>query len=132
MYPGRWNERGRPVVYTAGSLSLAAMEMLVHLDAPELLELYLCIPVEFDDSLCLRLSPEDLPADWAADPTPDSARRLGSAWLDKGESAVLAVPSAIVPLEYNFLMNPRHEDFSRLRIGAPDKFRFDPRLLKRG
>jgi len=64
---------------------------------------------------------------WASDPPPDSVRRLGSAWLDMGESAVLAVPSAIVPLEYNFLINPRHEDFPRIRIGAPDEFRFDPR-----
>ncbi len=107
------------------------MEMLVHLDSQELLDLYLCIPVEFDDSLCLRLPPADLPPDWASDPPPDSARHLGSAWLDKGESAVLAVPSAIVPLESNFLINPLHKDFARIRIGAPDEFRFDPRLIAR-
>ncbi|HPO08548.1 MAG TPA: RES domain-containing protein [bacterium] len=67
-FPGRWNERGIPVVYMAGSLSLAAMEMLVHLGHADMLNLYLSIPVRFDESLCRRLASSDLPPDWAAYP----------------------------------------------------------------
>lgn len=129
-YPGRWNLRGTPVVYTAGSLSLASLEILVHLGHAEMLHRYMCIPVSFDDSLCRQLARSDLPPDWAADPAPDSTRTLGARWVADGSSAVLAVPSAIVHIETIFILNPRHPDFRRITIGNASEFRFDPRLLK--
>jgi len=131
-FPGRWNERGIPVVYMAGSLSLAAMEMLVHLGHADMLNLYLSIPVRFDESFCRRLASSDLPPDWAAYPVPASTRALGTQWATDGLSAVLAVPSAIVPIETVFVLNPRHPDFSKIAIGDAGEFRFDPRLLKGG
>jgi RES domain-containing protein len=129
-YPGRWNERGEAVVYTAGSLSLAALELLVHLGNADLLKRYVCIPLRFDGALCRRLDPASLPADWAQDPPPLSTRAIGSAWLAAGTSPVLAVPSAVVPRETVFLLNPLHPAFPGISIGAADTFRFDPRLLK--
>jgi RES domain-containing protein len=130
QYPGRWNERGIPIVYTAGSLSLAALEMLVHLPGPNILQKYQSIPVSFDEALCRQLSPTDLPLDWADDPAPISTRALGAQWIADASSVVLAVPSAVVPIERIFLLNPRHPDFPGLTIGEAQQFQFDPRLLK--
>jgi RES domain-containing protein len=131
LYPGRWNSRGTPVVYAAGSRPLAILEILVHLGAPDLLSRYVLIPVTFASGLCRKLSPGELPEDWRADPPPDSTRTLGTAWVTSGASPVLAVPSAVVLGETNYLLNPRHPDFGKLRIGAPEPYRFDIRLRKK-
>lgn len=130
LFPGRWNPRGTPMIYTAGSLSLAAMEMLVHLDAPEVLKLYMNIPVTFDTALCTRLSPAEMPSNWADNPPPLATQLMGADWVRRAASAVLAVPSAIVHIETNYLLNPAHPDFSRIQIGGAAEFEFDPRLLK--
>ena len=126
-FGGRWNSRGVRLIYTSGSLSLAALETLVHLN-PQLPLRYLAIPVEFEADQ-LELLPESaLPADWAARPPGFSTQRLGDAWIARSERAVWAVPSVIVPGERNYLLNPRHREFSKLRIGNPEPFVFDPRL----
>jgi RES domain-containing protein len=119
------------MIYAAGSLSLAAMEMLVHLDSSELLGRYVSIPVRFDSSLCRRLPTARIPPDWRDDPAPISTRRLGSVWARNGTSAILAVPSVLVPLETNYLINLQHPDFRKLEIGKVVSFQFDPRLVKR-
>jgi RES domain-containing protein len=118
------------MVYTAGSLSLAALEILVHLDAPEILGRYVSIPVRFDDSICARPDPASLPADWAREPAPLSTQALGSQWVEEARCAVLAVPSVVVRMEWNFLINPNHPDIDRIEIGVAADFRFDPRLVK--
>ena len=118
------------MVYTAGSISLAALEMLVHLEAYQLLSVYVCIPVEFDDSLCRRIDLSDVPDDWTSDPAPPSTRDMGTDWARGAASVVLTVPSVLVPLETNFLINPLHPDFSKLAVGAPQPFQYDPRLIK--
>ena len=130
QYPGRWNERGVPMVYTAGSLSLAALEILVHIGNAGLSRRYVSIPVSFDSTLCRQLTPSDLPQDWATDPAPESTRVLGVQWIEAASSVVLALPSAIVPLESIFLINPRHKDVSGISIGEPGEFRFDSRLFQ--
>lgn len=130
-YGGRWNHRGIPVIYTAGSVSLATLEMLVHLEASQLLNAYVCFPLTFDIGLCRRLDIANLSPDWRAYPASTSTRDLGTAWVQGTQSAILAVPSALVPTETNYLVNPAHSDFSSLSIGKPEGFRFDPRLIKR-
>ena len=130
LYGGRWNRRGTRMVYTAGSISLAALEMLVHLDAYQLLSAYVCIPVEFDDSMCLRIGPSDVPVDWTSDPAPASTQDIGTDWARDAASVVLAVPSVLVPPETNFLINPLYPDFGKLTIGVPQPFQYDPRLIK--
>jgi RES domain-containing protein len=108
------------------------MEMLVHLGRADMLNLFMSIPVSFDDELCRWLDLTDLPADWASDPAPSSTRALGSKWADDASSAVLAVPSAIVHIETIFVVNPRHLDLPKITIGDASEFRFDSRLLKTG
>ena len=127
---GRWNPPGAAVVYTAGSLALAALEVLVHLDGPQLLPSYRQIPVEFDQGLCRYLDLAALPPDWSDNPAPESTRRMGAEWITSQASLILAVPSAVVPDELVFLINPAHRDLPRLQIGKPASFRFDPRLIK--
>jgi RES domain-containing protein len=129
-YGGRWNNPGTAIVYTAQSQALAALEMLVHLDSSNLLLKYVLIGVEFDDSLIAKLDPSALPQDWRSDPAPPELHSIGDNWVRAGSSAVLQVPSALVPGENNFLLNPEHRDFTQLLIGKPLPFGFDPRLVK--
>ena len=125
---GRWNSRGVAVVYTSASRSLAALEMLVHLIPPVKFR-YKLIPVEFINDIVERIDKAALPPDWRAEPPPPSTKRLGDAWVRLSRSAVLAVPSVIIPAELNYLLNPAHVDFRKITIGKPVDFAFDPRLL---
>ena len=130
-FGGRWNNPGTGIVYTAQSQSLAALEMLVHLGSPELLEKYVLLEVEIEDTLVTHVARSRLPKNWRDDPPPAQVRAIGDAWALAGSSAVLQVPSALVPGENNFLLNPNHPDFTRLRIGKPIRFHFDPRPVKK-
>lgn len=127
---GRWNSAGVPVVYTSGTLSLALVEVLVHLTA-EILPAYSAVPVEFEESLVAIVAPERLPRHWKDSPPPPATQAIGAEWVASGTSAVLRVPSVVVPGEFNFLLNPAHRDFRRITIGAPMAFPFDPRLTSR-
>jgi len=129
-YGGRWNSPGVAMVYTAESQSLAALEMAVHLDSSELLDRYLVIEVGIDDSLVETVQPSELPRNWRADPPPMKLRQIGDRWIAERTSAVLQVPSVLIPAECNFLLNPRHSDFTRLVIGKASAFRFDTRLAR--
>jgi RES domain-containing protein len=129
-FGGRWNNPGTAVVYTAQYQSLAALEMLVHLDSSELLQKYVLVAVEFDDSLITRVESSALPRQWRSEPSLPEVRSTGDEWVLSGTSAVLQVPSALVPGESNFLLNPGHKDFAGLSFGKPLSFRFDPRLAE--
>lgn len=129
LYGGRWNSPGTAVVYLSESKALAALEMLVHLEAADALKHYQVCRVTFDDSLVERVDPATLPKAWRKDPPPRAVQRLGDEWVAAACSAVLQVPSAIVPTERNYLLNPAHPDMRRITIGPPESFRFDRRLL---
>jgi RES domain-containing protein len=128
LYGGRWNSPGTPMIYTAQSQSLAILEMLVHLDSPELLKKYVLFGVEIDAALVTPLDRSSLPKDWKADVVPASVQALGDAWATSLNSVALRVPSTLVPDESNFLLNPLHPNFPRLRIRKPITFQFDPRF----
>jgi len=130
FYGGRLSSKGFAVVYTAGSVALAALEMLVHLQSADVLARYVVRSAQFDDSLVLDLDRRRLPKNWRQSPTPRSAQRIGDAWIAGAESAVLRVPSAVIPSEDNYLLNPARPDFRHIAFGPPQPFRFDPRLLK--
>lgn len=127
---GRWHQAGYRVVYTSASAALAALETLVH-TASDLLPRtsYVAIPADIPEDLpILRLTVADLPAGWEAIPAPPALRALGRQWLQATQTAALAVPSVIVPFEWNYLLNPLHPDFAKIQIGSPQPYRFDPRL----
>jgi RES domain-containing protein len=128
-FPGRWNSRGVAVVYTADSPALAALEVLVHLDSPDLLrKAYVLVAVEFDETLVRRVLVEDLPPGWNAPVAPPELRAIGDRWVAEGDPLVLAVPSAVAPRHTNYVINPLHPDISRVRLHPPEHFTFDPRL----
>jgi RES domain-containing protein len=116
------------VVYTSATLSLAALEALVHMDVDDAPDDLVAIPVEIPEGVAVHeIHERKLPHGWRSFPAPAELQDLGSAWAGALETAVLSVPSAVVPHERNFLLNPRHRDFERLRIGTPDPFPFDRR-----
>jgi len=126
---GRWNKIGIPMIYTADSLALAALETIVHLPKQALLKkIFFRIPVNFDTSFVIPLNLADLPEDWDSFPPPQSTQNIGSQWAMKKKSVVLRVPSTIIKEEFNYLINPTHPDFQELSIGTPAKFAFDIRI----
>ena len=130
-FGGRWNRRGTRVIYTAGSLALATLEMLVHLDDDDLILSYSYIAANIPTELVLPVKAfRQLPKNWNASPTPASLQQLGDDWVQEQISAVLEVPTAIVPHENNYLLNPAHPDFAKIKLGKPKRFVFDERLRK--
>jgi RES domain-containing protein len=108
------------------------MELLVHVDDEDLAKDYVGIPADIPPSLEItRLRVADLPRDWRAFPRPQALADLGNRWAAARQSAVLAVPSAVIPQELNYLLNPLHPQFKRIQVGRPEPFSFDPRLGKR-
>ena len=91
--------------------------------------IYVAIPVELDETLVETVTASDLPADWTEEPPPPSTKEIGDVWVKEARSAVLELPSVIIRAEPNFLLNPAHPDFKKIKIGKPEPFAFDPRLL---
>jgi RES domain-containing protein len=122
---GRWNPIGAPVIYAAGSLALAMLERLV-----QRRNLGGTLLVEAE-------APDDLPVEDLVASPPDGWRELsspaaaaaGAAWIMAGRTALLRVPSAVVPREANYVVNPAHPDGARIRAGAPEPLDWDPRLF---
>jgi RES domain-containing protein len=127
-FGGRWTSPGTRVVYTASSQSLAALEMLVHLHSSQLLDAYSVIPVTFADRLIEVIELAGLPGEWRHAPVPAAVQAIGDDWVRAGRSAVLKLPSAVVPAEWNYLLNPAHADFGEISVGAAAAFEFDSRL----
>jgi RES domain-containing protein len=129
-YGGRWNSVGVRVVYTAGSISLAVLELLVHLNDTDVLRSYSKCSVSFDESLITSLTLAKLPPKWRESPAPTVLQALGDEWISSRSSVVLKIPSAIIEDESNYLINPEHKDFGLLDLGAPEPFDLDARLLE--
>jgi hypothetical protein len=127
---GRWHFKGDPIVYTASSAALAALEVLVHVDpltAPSDLRL---VAIELPDDLSTEVvEPATLPQDWHSLPAPTSLQTIGASWLKSTRTAALIVPSAVIHVESNILLNPRHPEAQQIRRIRDEAFSFDPRLL---
>lgn len=129
LYGGRWNPKGSPMVYTAQSQSLALLEMAVQ-DAP-LRAHYVLIPAHLPANLSTqKLGVSQLPDDWRKPSGLAALLALGRKWLSDRRSCAWVVPSAVLPGECNWLLNPEHPDFQRIRIGPPQALEVDARLLR--
>jgi RES domain-containing protein len=128
-FGGRWNSHGTRMVYTSDSRALAALETLVHL-TPQTLGRHLqLIGVELNIDMIEELPEKKLPRGWHAPVIPAANKQVGDDWIRSGRSLALKIPSAVIREENNFLLNPAHPDFPRLRIGPPTDFSFDPRVF---
>lgn len=127
LFGGRWNSPGVRAVYLGDSLALASMELLVHLGDLDVLKTYRKLPVTIPEELVMHIDPVGLPVGWETSPR-TVTRAIGDQWLADGQSAVLQVPSAVITVECNFVVNPRHPDVGTIGIGPISDFRFDPRL----
>ena len=131
---GRWNPKGLPAVYASQSRALACLETVVHLNAGGLpLNRYL-VAIEVPDavwSAAETLAPADLPVGWDAEPPGRASLAWGADWLRARRSALLLLPSVIIPEERNALINPRHPDAAKLVATKVRRWLYDPRLTQR-
>lgn len=128
LYGGRWNRVGQSVIYAAESRSLALLEMLVQ-DEP-LRAHYVLTPAYLHSSVSLEtLDVQALPPQWRTHAGREVLQTLGGEWLAQLRSCVLAVPSAVVPAERNFLINPLHPDFKHITLGTMEALETDMRLV---
>jgi Uncharacterized conserved protein len=131
LYGGRWNLPGTAVVYTSATLSLAVLETLVHTDSDLLPANLIVLSADIPDELKIEVINEDgLPPNWRDYPAPDAIQTLGTAWVNRGQTAVLSVPSVVIREERNYLLNPVNADFANIRWSEPRPFQWDPRLLE--
>ncbi|MBI3791768.1 MAG: RES family NAD+ phosphorylase [Gemmatimonadetes bacterium] len=130
LHGGRWNSPGRPVVYTSSSLSLSALEFLIHVDISLVPDDLVSLTIELPSAISvLEVDLGSLPSSWNSPMKVEECQRIGDAWLARGESAALRVPSVAVPSEWNILLNPSHPDHRRIRMLSSTPFHFDTRLL---
>ena len=127
LYGGRWNAKGTPLVYCSSTLSLAVLEVLVH--AASLPANFVAIQIDIPDEVTIDAWPlSSLPSGWQAMPAPVQLARMGTRWAHGLGAVALEVPSAIVEVETNVLINPAHPEASRLVVHSARAFPFDPRL----
>ena len=127
---GRWHTKRHPIVYSATSAALAALDVLVPVDPPTAPADLRLLAIELPDDLSTEvLETDSLPEGWHSVPAPTSLQTLGSSWLTSGRTAALNVPSAVITVERNVLLNPRHPEAQRIRIISDEAFTFDTRLL---
>jgi len=129
LYGGRWNDKGVAVVYVAGTLALAALETFVHLTTHAMSIKFVAFELDIPPTVAVE-AVGPLPPNWRAEPAPASTRAIGTNWAHAAASAVLRVPSVVVPQESNYVLNPAHRDFKRIKISGSVPFGFDPRMWK--
>ncbi len=128
---GRWNFPGSAVVYASATLSLAVLEKLVQVDWDLLPKDLITFSAEIPDRVEIETIHEaTLPSSWRDYPAPEAIQALGTAWVNRAETAVLSVPSVVIPEERNYLLNPARSDFRRIRWAEPRPFVWDPRLIE--
>ncbi len=130
-YGGRWNQRGTAVVYVSDSLSLAALELFVYIASAYKAMEFATFKVGIPSRVTIESPPEtSLPKNWRREPPPDTCKDLGTEWVKRGAAGVFRVPSVVVPVEHNYVLNVSHGDFKKLKITRQADFAFDPRMWK--
>lgn len=127
---GRWNYKGRPMICTSENLSLAALELFVHVSPGILPADLISLRGKFPDSISVEeINESHLPKNWRDYPGPAELQRIGTEWLQEQTSLALIVPSAINSLEKNILLNPAHPEIEQLTVEKGTPFQFDPRMF---
>ena len=131
QYGGRWNSVGKAVIYTSTSVSLATLEFLCHTAGTLIPKNFVIIKLESSDSITsAEIKVTTLPSDWRQYPAPIQLQIIGNKWLDKSERLLLKVPSVIIPIENNILINPFHKEISKIKIVEISDFTIDDRIIE--
>jgi len=131
LFGGRWSSPGTRLAYTSEHLSLAMLEYFVHIDPNDPPADLVLVTAEIPARVShVSISEKQLPANWRASPAPPGLVRWGDRFVQDGRAAVLIVPSALAPSESNWLINPRHRDFTKIRLHPPERFQYDTRLFE--
>jgi RES domain-containing protein len=126
----RWNSAGVEMIYTAESRALAMAEVMVHLSAAMVPDDYLMITVNIPDDLIIKqLSLDSLAPDWNVFPYLSSTQSIGDGFIRENKFPAFRVPSAVVPGDFNLLLNPHHADFSRITVEKIEPFLFNSRIF---
>jgi RES domain-containing protein len=128
LYGGRWNSEGKAMVYLASSRSLAILESLAHISPVNIPNNLVMLTIEAPDDF-IAVDTKSLPPNWNEYPEPNILKQIGNAFLQKNENLLLKVPSALVPEEFNYLMNPSHSKATKVKVVAKAPFLFDQRLI---
>jgi len=127
----RWNSIGVELIYTASNRSLAMAEVAVHFTLATLPSDYVMMTLFIPDAMAFqKLKESDLPTDWNTFPHPPSTQAIGDAFVAANKFCVLQIPSSVTQGDYNFLINPNHPDFVKVKIITTTKFPFDKRIFK--
>lgn len=127
----RWNSKRTELIYCTDSRALAMAEVAVHLSLSILPMDYVMVEIDIPTYVSITsLSKEDLPATWSSFPHLLDTQQIGDAFVAERKNCVLKVPSAVVPGDFNFLINPYHPDLSAIRIVGQEDFPFDSRLFQ--
>ncbi|MEO7673020.1 MAG: RES family NAD+ phosphorylase [Pyrinomonadaceae bacterium] len=127
----RWNSAGVEIIYTSANRSLAMAEVAVHLNLSTLQNDYVMLTIYLPDDIEIqKLSDKALPSDWNSFPHDPATRKIGDRFIADGKYCILRVPSAVTKGDHNFLINPHHAEFDRIRITSLDKFPFDERIFR--
>lgn len=128
LHGGRWNSPGRAVIYACETLTGAMLEKLVHTNG-RMPKHQVCVTYEAPDAIQVdSVEPMDLPGWREADTI--ASRKAGDTWLEKGDTAILRVPSVVFDVERNVLINPAHVDFKRIRVIGIEPVRWDDRIFE--
>ena len=129
MVPGRWNSAGVRMAYTAASVSLAMLEMLVHMNRDVVPDGLRLLTFELPPNTVKDLAKKDWPKGWDQLPYADAVRASGDRFIADGNDLALRVPSAIAKYESNILINPAHEKFGKIKLLLDEPLPLDRRLF---
>jgi len=125
----RWNSKGVEIIYTAQSRALAMAEVLVHISINQLPSDYKMLTIDIPDEINIKtLKASELPKSWSSHPPSIYSQEVGDAFIMANKCCVLKVPSVVVYGDFNYLINPYHKDFNRIKIQFVDDFPIDQRL----
>lgn len=114
-FGNRWSPKGTETIYLAESRALAMAEIVVHLTLASLPSDYVMIEIDIPDGIEIKvLKKKDIPHNWNNHPTNKETQKIGDEFIEKLESVILKVPSAVVEGDYNYLINPHHKDFKKI------------------
>ncbi len=129
LFGGRWSSIGKPAVYLASSRALAVLEVLVHLPPLMMPDNYCLVEIEVPDNNVTSVEIERLPPNWKDLSQPAALKQIGDTFLKKQEYLLMKMPSSIVPMENNYLLNPLHAAINKVKMLKKEPFDFDSRLV---